>query len=1025
MRIEGWSVDAFGHLHDDELQGLGSGVNVVVGPNEAGKTTLLHFLRWVLFGFPHHGKPAYRQYKPESGKFGGRVRVVHHDRLIVVERHVSDKQPTLTNENGSPVTDITYGDIVGTAKRELFESVFAITVDELSDFDPLNTDDVREHIYAASVVGSGRSARSVLDDLDEERKHALSPRKGEIRSLAKELKQQLDLLNEAQREAQALPSRRSHVDDLLAEVKAHRATKDTLTTQAALNSKLLELWPTWSASLAAREQLGQLPPPVDLPADPAGSLDRAIDQLNQAEEQLDTATTAMGSATRAIEEIELDDALSAVADDVRSLDRTLPVNEQERSQLAQHEVSLRQQQRLVEERLTELGAGWTEERATAVDTSIAAVGEIEAFGHDLRQAAQDEQIAQAAVDAADQRAKDRIGELEESKGELEAIQARLAGLSDKRAALEAAQQLRQLLPTRDALRQASGQQAGFTQALEQMNRRASPTLPRWLGPAAFVVTLVAAVGAIAGFATGAPALGALLAAMTVASAAGAMVIVRSSASAAEADGPAKPVGPPTTSSGEADLISEKIDAAAATAGLNNDPTAEAVETLLENLRLEQAVAETTAALTRRAEKAQTELDQTTESHGQRTDGLTTLNSRWEGWLGQRGMPDSLKPDTATMFVSRARSAREAIEAAARLSEQIAELVTSVGGHLEATTDVLARAGSAVADDPYRTLFQLAQRIEENAEEQERLTDLESQLVGLEDAVTRAREEADAASRALTDLVTVAGSDGQQGFRKAIETELRRAELDKIISDSDVGFRGAFGDGTGAIEAKELLSTGDVTVWETDKVRLDEDAAQADAEHEAAVREHQDAASALIELERSADVPQLSLEVEALRSAMEQAMERWAVATVAHKAIADTLGRFERERQPAVVQRAADSFGRITDQRYAGLLPEQGDLQVLLPSGIRFDAGQLSRGATEQLYLAMRFGLALDYAEKTPLPLILDDVLVNADPERRERLAAELALVSEQIQVLLFTCHPETAELMSAGRPDTTVRQLGT
>ena len=1008
MRIEGWSVDAFGHLHDDRLQGLGPGVNVVVGPNETGKTTLLHFLRWVLFGFPHHGKAAYRQYKPDSGRFGGRVRVVHHDRLIVVERHVSDKQPTLTNENGSPVTDITYGDIVGTAKRELFESVFAITVDELSNFDPLNTDDVREHIYAASVVGSGRSARTVLDDLDRERKDALSPRKGEIRSLAKELKQQLDLLNEAQRESHALPGRRSHVDDLLAKVKAHRATKDTLTTQAALNSKLLDLWPTWSASLAAREQINQLPARVDLPADPAGSLDRAIGQMSQAKEELDTATTATASATRAIEEIKLDGALSAVADDVRSLDRTLPVNEQERSQLAQHEVSLRQQRRLVEERLKGLGADWTEEQATAVDTSIAAIGEIETFGQDLRQAAQDEQIARAAVDAADQRAKDRTGELEESKGELEAIQAPLLGISDKRAALEAAQQLRQLLPRRDALRQASGEQARLTQAFEQMNPRSARTLPSWLGPAAFVVTLVAAVGAIAGFATGAPALGALLTAMAVASVAGAVVIVRSSASATEADGRVETGAPPTSSSGEVEILSERIDAAAATAGLTNDPTAEAVETLLENLRRQQGVAETTAALARRAEQAQTELDQTNESHEQHAEGLTTLNSHWQDWLGQRGMPDTLEPDTATMFVSRAGSARETIEAAARLSEQIAELATSAGGHLKATTDVLTRAGSKTTDDPYRALFQLAQRISENAKEQERLTALESQLVGLEDAVARAQQEADTASKTLDDLITAVGADGQQGFREAIETELRRVELAKIISDSDAGFRGVFGDGVGAIEAKELLSTGNVAMWGTDKSRLNEDTARADTEHEAAVREHQDAANALIELERSADVPQLSLEVEALRSAMEQAMERWAVATVAHKAIGDTLGRFERERQPAVVQRAADSFGRITDQRYAGLLPDQGELHVLLPSGIRFDAGQLSRGATEQLYLAMRFGLALDYAAQTPLPLILDDVLVNADPERRERLAAELALVSEQIQILLFTCHPETA-----------------
>lgn len=51
MIIDGWWVDGFGCLHDHEVAGLGTGVTVVVGANEAGKSTLLGFLRAVLFGF--------------------------------------------------------------------------------------------------------------------------------------------------------------------------------------------------------------------------------------------------------------------------------------------------------------------------------------------------------------------------------------------------------------------------------------------------------------------------------------------------------------------------------------------------------------------------------------------------------------------------------------------------------------------------------------------------------------------------------------------------------------------------------------------------------------------------------------------------------------------------------------------------------------------------------------------------------------------------------------------------------------
>jgi uncharacterized protein YhaN len=52
VRLGGWWVDGFGALRDREIDGLDPGLNVLAGPNEAGKTTQLAFLRYVLFGFP-------------------------------------------------------------------------------------------------------------------------------------------------------------------------------------------------------------------------------------------------------------------------------------------------------------------------------------------------------------------------------------------------------------------------------------------------------------------------------------------------------------------------------------------------------------------------------------------------------------------------------------------------------------------------------------------------------------------------------------------------------------------------------------------------------------------------------------------------------------------------------------------------------------------------------------------------------------------------------------------------------------
>ena len=51
MRLNELYIDGFGHFHDRALGPMDSTLTVLYGPNEAGKSTLLAFIRTVLFGF--------------------------------------------------------------------------------------------------------------------------------------------------------------------------------------------------------------------------------------------------------------------------------------------------------------------------------------------------------------------------------------------------------------------------------------------------------------------------------------------------------------------------------------------------------------------------------------------------------------------------------------------------------------------------------------------------------------------------------------------------------------------------------------------------------------------------------------------------------------------------------------------------------------------------------------------------------------------------------------------------------------
>lgn len=64
------------------------------------------------------------------------------------------------------------------------------------------------------------------------------------------------------------------------------------------------------------------------------------------------------------------------------------------------------------------------------------------------------------------------------------------------------------------------------------------------------------------------------------------------------------------------------------------------------------------------------------------------------------------------------------------------------------------------------------------------------------------------------------------------------------------------------------------------------------------------------------------------------------------------------------------------------------------------------GAREQLLLCLRIAVAQELAVTEPQVLILDDVLVNTDPVRQERVLETLAAVANRLQVIILTCHPD-------------------
>ena len=166
-----------------------------------------------------------------------------------------------------------------------------------------------------------------------------------------------------------------------------------------------------------------------------------------------------------------------------------------------------------------------------------------------------------------------------------------------------------------------------------------------------------------------------------------------------------------------------------------------------------------------------------------------------------------------------------------------------------------------------------------------------------------------------------------------------------------------------------------------------------------------------EMEADAAATELRQRRADTQAQIEAAAERWTVLALARHLLWRSRHVYEEAHRPAVVTAAERHFSGWTGGRYPRIIAPLGKP---IEGAERADGRQvgipaLSRGTSEQLYLALRFGLVEHFVETSgePLPIVMDDILVNFDDDRAARAARSIEELAQTCQVIYFTCHPTT------------------
>ncbi len=138
--------------------------------------------------------------------------------------------------------------------------------------------------------------------------------------------------------------------------------------------------------------------------------------------------------------------------------------------------------------------------------------------------------------------------------------------------------------------------------------------------------------------------------------------------------------------------------------------------------------------------------------------------------------------------------------------------------------------------------------------------------------------------------------------------------------------------------------------------------------------------------------------------MAQAFERDRLMLIS-KIVAEAERLYRKSQKPDFLIRASRYMQLLSHSKYEEILMTESGGFVLKSGSELIPMGEtVSRGTKEQMYLALKLAMTFRLDPLGQYPILMDELAVNFDGTRRKGLFKVIEEISNQRQVIFFTCH---------------------
>ena len=1017
MKIKDMQVDGFGVWKNLSVDDLTEEMTVFYGRNEAGKTTLMQFVRSVLYGYDEERR---KRYIPPvyGGTAGGSLLVESNQGDVEVTRHVDPSRAHAEEGN----LEITWPDgktagrshlnlLTAKVDEPTFNNVFALGLREIQELSMLNNTDAAEHLYKLTSGLDRVSLVDVMKDLRVRRESIWTSEVGRPSNISdhltkqKKLRREIDELTANARRWSKVALKSTEIEDQLDRINERI---ETLERESRIVELAIQIRERWNARRLIDDQIksiGALPDEREISIPSLDEVNREIAELNGKMDQNRRLREEISGEARAL-----------------PINRMLWKNQSRIEALQEHEPWIQSLERQIAKKRNRLERvnGQLEGEVDSLASQFKSNrnSEVPEFGRSVIESLRS--VARELKDEKDKLAA-ALNEREMAETELlhtsEELQQELVNRGCDRLidslddSGKLVHRLRKRVEIEEQVETLETERQDLDHDIEQMMRDQimSPRRIFWLGIVVVFGVVLLLGGVVFNLSIFAD-MEWLCAILGVACLlfAGGLKLTWDQNQRDELEGFQHQLDVVRQQLKRAYHERDELDRDLPTGISHHGSKLKDAETEL--LRLQDLV-----PLESKVKTLKKILDESGDKVSACEEGVASALNRWKTKLRLMNLPEDLSPNAVRDIAVRAEKI-SSINHKLRdyeedLQAQKSELVTIASRIRNIVTEVGIEPGSK---KPRPQLEQLTDALATERKLVDKRKDLADEYKRLRSKHAKQERQLEVLLGTKSRMLSKVGADSEEMYREfAMKHEQVKQLLVKRESLSEQIAAAISGQITES-DIAEALETGSASAlekrWENIQHQNDENQTKKSELHQLR-GEYSQEMKMLAEDKR---LDEARLELNMIEQQIQRSIETWQTTAATCLILESIRDNYEADRQPETLKAASDYLSQLTGGKYNRIWTRLTENCLLVDNaeGESLAVEVLSRGTREAVYLGLRMALVAAYARRgAMLPLVLDDVLVNFDKTRMERAAETLRDFSERgYQVMMFTCHDHIREL---------------